>query len=258
MRTALRHMAVRNLTATQWVYLSVHALLCLIGFLVLRSSDTALAAVGASLVAAGIVGLVVFAYVQMNDQLRVRIDATLQAGIVKAFPARAAQIKTEYDTRLAVAHRQIDLMGFGLKAFREDFREDRLAELANRVESVRILLLDPESPSVAGSYAKQRDKEEGNRTGQIEGDIRAFVSQYASLILDGRIQVRLYECLPSINVFRIDNVLFWGPYLVKEQSRNTPTLLVADGGYLFEPITEHFGRIWTDLSRPVPESWLKS
>ena len=106
----------------------------------------------------------------------------------------------------------------------------------------------------------QRDAEEGNAPGSISTDVQEFLDRTAEVRVQhpDRFQVRLYTALPSINVFRVDDELFWGPYLVRRQSRNTPTFLVSRGGGLFDRIVEHFELLWSDgelshePTRPLP------
>jgi len=59
-----------------------------------------------------------------------------------------------------------------------------------------------------------------------------------------------------VNIFRVDNKMFWGPYLIKQPSRNSPTFLLRQA-ILFDRLLEHFERIWKDdsLSRPIPNNW---
>ncbi|OAI45016.1 hypothetical protein AYO43_08640 [Nitrospira sp. SCGC AG-212-E16] len=170
------------------------------------------------------------------------------------------RIRQDYVQRLEKAEEQIDIIGFGLSSFREDFLDDfsKWKQRAN----VRILLVDPEFPSGELSYANQRDTEEKNSLGKIASDVRKFVEVVGSLISedgDRVFDIRLYRCLPSLNIFRIDDELFWGPYLVGEQSRNSPTFLVQRGGILFDRFTRQFECIWKDdkFSRPIPKAWLK-
>lgn len=165
-----------------------------------------------------------------------------KSGIIKVFPSRQVTISNEYATRLASLHSHLDILGFGLRAFREDHFSSyaKWKEHAN----IRVLLLDPNSPSPDLSFSAQRDKEEHNAEGAIRTDVKTFLRVTAPL-RDRRFQVRFYKCLPSINIFRIDDELFWGPYLIHEQSRNTPTILVGQG-MLFERIMAHFDRIWND------------
>jgi len=53
--------------------------------------------------------------------------------------------------------------------------------------------------------------------------------------------------------------MFWGPYLIRSQSRNAPTFVVRHGGELYRRLMWHFDTIWADdnLSRnPTPEDAL--
>jgi hypothetical protein len=166
-----------------------------------------------------------------------------EAGLVQVFPGRSVRIRDEYDRRLAKARHHVDVLGFGLRSFREDYGT-RLVELATRAQ-VRLLLLDPTFPMLA-SYALQRDQEERNTAGSIAGDVREFLIQVLPSVRSqgDRVAVRLYRTLPMVNIFRVDSELFWGPYLIGDQSRNSPTLLVREGGYLFTRLMDHFETVW--------------
>lgn len=71
--------------------------------------------------------------------------------------------------------------------------------------------------------------------------------------------IRLYRCLPSINFFRIDGDVFWGPYLIRDASRNMPTFLMEKDGKLSQRLINHFDKIWNDdqLSREIPSEWYR-
>jgi hypothetical protein len=243
-----------------WLYVVCHAVLILAGLLLGRQSrDTIWFAVGGSLIAAGIAGWVIFVYVLVSEQVSDRLDVLVKFGVVKAFDARSVRIRQEYVQRLDAARDQIDIIGFGLSSLREDFG-DHFAKWKPRV-NVRVLLLDPEFPSAELSYARQRDNEENNIVGKIAGDVKKFIEDIGNLIgkINGHtFEIRLYQCLPTLNIFRIDDELFWGPYLVGEQSRNTPTFVVKRGGILFDRFSGQFNRIWESkqLSRDVPKEWL--
>ena len=239
-----------------------HFVVVLIGFIMCQQNPTSLwFAVGSSLIAGGIAGVVIFVYVFMAEQVSAKLDILNEFGFTAAFDARSVRIRQEYVQRLEKAGDQIDVIGFGLSSFREDFLNDfpKWRQRAN----VRILLLDPEFPSVELSCANQRDIEEKNSPGKIANDVRKFVEEMGALTLAGgdhTFDVRLYRCLPTLNIFRIDNELFWGPYLVGEQSRNSPTFLVRRGGILFDRFTKQFECIWKNetYSRSIPKAWLNT
>ncbi|MBI2710057.1 MAG: hypothetical protein HYX34_10230 [Actinobacteria bacterium] len=243
-----------KLTSRNWIYLLLHVIVFVVGVLFVRERGAVASGVGASLIAAAIAGWVLFVWVMVNQEQARRLDVLAGLGLIDAFTARSSQIKQRYDDRLAGARQSIDIMGFGLRQLREDYLND-FSSWAARAH-VRILLIDPDAPGPATTYATQRDTEEGNAVGGIASDVREFLAQTADVRqrLPEGFQVRLYSALPSINIFRVDDELFWGPYLVKTQSRNTPTFLVSRGGGLFDRLVEHFEALWNDpsLSHPPP------
>ena len=237
---------VGRLTPGHAVYLLLHVVLFVGGLLFVREEGAFAAGVGSSLIATALAGWVLFVWVMLNQELGRRVEVLATLGLVDAFTARSTRIKEEYDRRVIDARQSIDIMGFGLRQLREDYVND-FERWASRAR-VRILLIDPDAPDSATCYSTQRDEEEGNAHGAIAGDVREFLRQTAG-IRDrhpGRFEVRLYTALPSINIFRVDDELFWGPYLIKTQSRNTPTFLVRRGGGLFDRLVEHFDELWAD------------
>jgi hypothetical protein len=111
---------------------------------------------------------------------------------------------------------------------------------------VRILLPDPNFPTPEFSLADYRDREENHSVGHTRADIEAFEKAVSELtgLKRSNFHVARVSCIPSINVFRIDDDIFWGPYLMHRQSRNTPTLLATRGGYIFSALEEHFEALW--------------
>ena len=177
----------------------------------------------------------------------------------RIFAGRSVRIRKEYDERLEGASEAIDIMGFGLSHLREDYGEafDRWAERA----VVRLLVLDPDFPESRCCIADLRDVEEGNSKGDIATDVKKLIGTCRGLLADrpGRFKIRLYRCLPSINFFRIDSEIFWGPYLIGDVSRNMPTFLMREHGELSRKLMEHFEKIWGNekFSRDVPKDWLE-
>ena len=226
------------------IWLFGHLVLIASGFAIIGwFEQTPIQAVGASFVATGGAGCVLYLYVRASDNLRERIEIVTRYGFVDVFPARQTRIKGEYDARLDVASHNIDILAFGLASFREDYG-DRLAELKARAD-IRILLIDPAYPTPEHGYAQQRDKEEGNSANVIDRNVKDFLKACTEIV-DNRLQIKLYTCLPSVNIFRIDDELFWGPYLIGKPSRNMPTFIVRRGGIIFDVLLEHFDDIWSN------------
>lgn len=260
----------RKIKANHWVYLVLHLVLFLVGLLLVVYSNTLMKSdpltsaialsVGGSIMATAFVGWVLFLHVWLSQDEFRRMEILRKFGFIEAFEHRSMTIRHEYETRLKNANEGIDIMGFGLRALQEDYHKD-FVKWANRA-TVRILLLDPEFPNSEFSVANQRDKEEGNDQGDIRRDVQAFLRSCSDLMRNKqpRFEIRLYRCLPSINMFRIDDDLFWGPYLIGDVSRNFPTFLVSRQGILYRRLQGHFDRIWSDetFSRAVPVQWLES
>jgi hypothetical protein len=236
-------------TPTNLLWVFGHLVLVLIGILLIAAGVTfgvskeLAEALGSGVLATGIAGEVLFLYVARSDSTRARLELFTQAGLLKIFPHRSVRMRDEYDSRLRDA-REIDVLGFGQSSFRQDY-SSQFQQLAAHAR-IRVILLDPDYPSGGLSLAEIRDKEEGNRAGQIRNDVEEFIRTTKQIAGLDRTQfkVRIFRAIPSISFFRIDDVIFWGPYLITEQSRNTPTLLVQRGGFLFERLKQHFDHIW--------------
>jgi hypothetical protein len=246
--------------ALHWLYLSLHLVLLVIGLLLVREGGTIWIAVGGSLIAAAMAGWVLFLHVWLSQEGFRRLEILQKFGLVDAFEQRSINIKQEYDARLSLAHEAIDIMGFGLRSLRQDYHS-MFEGWATRAK-VRILLLDPEFITAEHCLADQRDREENDETGTISRDVHAFVRDCSELLKNRHLhfEIRLFCCLPSVNIFHIDDGLFWGPYLIGDVSRNLPTFLVDERGILYGRLLEHFDRIWSNsaFSRPVPNEWLES
>lgn len=231
------------------IYLSTQMLLLLGGALVIAEGGKVGFAIGASMVAAGASGLVAFGWILHSEGEGDRQRSFDAFGLVAAFPARSIQIKSEYESRLSTARKQIDIMGFGLNSLREDFL-GQFRAWSDRAP-VRVLLVDPDAPSRDHSFSSLRDAEESRRVGETRDEIVRFIADTRALWGDPavRFSLRLARTLPSVNLFRIDSVAFWGPYLISTDSyghtsRNLPTMIVRSPGYMYERLIEHFDQIW--------------
>jgi hypothetical protein len=243
-------MFATKLSPASLIWLVVHGAVALAGILLLRLPELhALVGrglaegVGGSLIAGGVIGLALFVYVRSNERTLKRLEILSDAGLIAVFPFRSVRIKSEYDTHLQNAQ-HIDIVGYGLSAFREDYAEHFASW--SRECRIRILLLDPEFPSPDLSLADRRDIEEGRPAGDTKAHVLAFEQLLSSVagINKANFELRRMKAIPSINLFRIDDVIYWGPYLFGVQSRNTPTLLAARGGFLFSALQAHFEELW--------------
>jgi hypothetical protein len=135
---------------------------------------------------------------------------------------------------------RLDLLGMSLKHFQQDVG----AELAGWVHErenlhIRIVLLNPNSP-----YCDIRDGEEGGPVGEIS----EWGLRLTEIVLQAghpRIKVRWHNTLPTVNMYRLDDVMFIGPYLIGRLSRLTTTLEVDVKGLFAEQYLQHFENLWS-------------
>jgi len=206
---------------------------------------------GLSILAAGVTGLVMVGYIVVTDTVRNQITVLQDFGIRDYFDSNTTPIRGEYAARLNVHNRQIDVLGLGLSHLRRDFGR-QLTSWAT-YGSVRILLIDPFFPSTQFSMADQRDSEEKESAGSIRWEVGQWLKETQQLRRDhpDSFRVRLYRCTPTVTMVRAGKEAFWSPYLMHRASSSTPTMLVHQGGLLFDVISDHFEAIWSsdELSR---------
>ena len=251
-------MRLKSISPASIIWVLLHTILFLFGIIVFEVPAVGqwigvpmAQALGGGLAATGAAGVFIYLYLRQADQLTRSITIFSEGGLTDIFAGRAARIRAEYDRRLG-RFKELDVIGFGLSSFREDYKGDfeRWAQNAR----VRVLLADPDFPSRNASVANIRDREEGSPDGKIVGDIDQFLKECRAITAKyPSFQIRLMRCIPSTNIFRIDREIFFGPYLMGRASRNSPTFICKEGGFLFSALRDHFEAIWSsnDFSRPI-------
>ena len=208
-------------------------------------------AVGIGLLSAAIAGLSLTGYVLVSDTTRNRIQILWEIGFRDIFHTNTTSIAGEYGKRFQEHQKSIDLLGTGLERLRRDFG----ASFAAWAQSgkVRLLVIDPYFPCRDFPISKARDREEGNSGSGIEGQVRAFEEHTRVLreTYPETFEVRAYRCTPTLTLVRIGKELFWAPYLVNKTPSEAPTMLVKEGGILYETLMEHFEYIWSDYAVPI-------
>lgn len=246
-----------KLRPTSIIWILVHTIVFLVGIIVFDVPQIAAflgkpfaEALGGGLAATGAAGVFIYVYVRQADSLSESINLIAQSGLTKIFEGRAARIKAEYDQRLRKFD-YLDVIGFGLSDFREDYKTE-FARWAQH-SKVRLLLIDPHFPTPDHSFAELRDREEKTNPGKIAADVKQFAHEFAELSRSSQnFQIRLMRCTPGLNIFRIDDEIFFGPYLMDRASRNSFTFECRRGGFLFTALLSHFEAIWTNPTLSTP------
>ncbi len=178
----------------------------------------------------------------LNSRIPVH-DFVQAAGIQDVYSERLGIVKSqEYVPRQETVSRRVDILGLGLWNFYVDVGP-QLKGMAKRGVRIRILVLDPEWDGIA----KFRDAEDKQRSGTLASEVIDLTKTIMSY-RNPKIQIRWYRATPTINVYRLDDVMFAGPYFVDRPSRNTFTLRLSPQGFLYEQFSQHFESLWNSHS----------
>jgi hypothetical protein len=198
---------------------------------------------------------------------------------LSVFPGRGDAFFKLYDDALADIRGELDIFSLKLKRFRREHERTLMERAAST--RIRVALLDPAFPLPEDhvSLAAIREKEERSAVGAIRRDVAEWagvIARYNQAVAAGRIvpegdsglAVRLYNILPTINLFRVDTNLFVGPYLLDVEDRETPTFLLRSAttgpasmeATMFRVYQRHFDAMWNDARtrniEDVPEDEL--
>lgn len=164
-------------------------------------------------------------------------------GLQQIFRLRADK-NGEADTQLLPQAKELDGIAFGLKTFRSAHTED-IEQLLLRGGRIRLLAMHPDSP-----FVKQREREENEVEGQIAKSIVDLV-EWAKTLKErtgGDISIRYYRSMTLDFYWRLDDVLYVGPYLYGRASQATLTYKYKKGGMGYREYSRYFEDLWNDMS----------
>lgn len=189
--------------------------------------------IGTSLIAGALMSLATLWIDQIRNGEEIRVRDLVETGLVAAYTRR--NLTEEYDALVANA-KVIDITGYTLKSFSEQ-NEEALRKRAaqNNPILVRILLVDPNSES-----SKIMEHAENQPTGQYSGSRDSLLKALGNI---PGVEVRLSPRHLSMMIYRIDDILFTGPYPASAKSAKAFTLKLGQG-WLFERQIEDFEALW--------------
>lgn len=185
--------------------------------------------------------------------LRDELSAS-EAGLIRMsldFPVRT------YSDWLQEARSGIRILNTWTHTF---VRYDKLfKEAVERGADLQVLLLDPSSP-----FARQRSLDLNLNSEEVPKNIRASVRQMASLYMelggdDGRLELRLFNRLPSFSMHLVDDRGFIGFFPHATRTTGFPLWEIRMDSPFGEHVHDEFERIWehstpVDLSPYLPAS----
>ena len=214
---------------------AVGLILSIVSTLFSGAWNTAFISVGCSLIASGLVIVCHDFFVEKKT-----VSMLDEWNITKIFATRAEK-NAESDPELTKTKYRIDAVAFGLGSFRGKHTPKVEACLRNGV-NIRIITMNPESP-----YTEVRDMEEGKAQGQTRHSIEKLVEWADKLNASsrkGKIVIKGYSCMTLDFYWRVDNVLYIGPYWYGVDSQQTITYKFVDGGKGFTQYTDYFETLW--------------
>lgn len=211
-----------------------------VGIALTEYGDERSVAIGTSLIASGLVALatILVDFVRSGEQLR--IAELSKAGLLAVQNRRDLG---EYEPLVRKAY-QIDVAGYTLRSF----TEANIGHIRERLGSgspirVRMLMVDPST-----SIAKAMQKNEGHPPGSYTKSHKAVQSLLAGL--EESVEVRTIDFPLPAMIYRIDDILYTGPYPKNEPSRLATTYKIGRKGWMFEKTIKEFESLWSE-ARPV-------
>lgn len=181
-------------------------------------------------------------WVRTSAQLSAIQNTNVEWGLEHIYRLRAEK-NVEADALLLKPDvKELDGIAFGLKTFRSAHTEDVENCLINGTR-IRLLTMNPASP-----FVKQRELEENEVGGQIEKSIVDLVEWATALKkrTGGDISIKYYNSMTLDFYWRVDRVLYVGPYLYGRASQATLTYKFEKGGLGYKEYTRYFEDIWNN------------
>lgn len=201
--------------------------------------DNICLSIGCSLIASGLVILMHDFFIE-----RKTISELNDWKLTKIYSTRAEK-NADSDPQLDKARYVVDAIAFGLKAFRTK-QTKRVEACLRRGVNFRIITMDPES-----QFVRQRELEENETEGQIKHTIEDLVT-WANKLNDkgfkGRILVKGYNTMTLDFYWRVDDVIYVGPYWYNVSSQQTITYKFERDGKGFTTYSEYFESLWENES----------
>lgn len=230
-----------KLAKRQTIYGLIVAVVLLIGCLLIGLGSPVTLAVGTSLVASGIVGLLEILHRYLVGEESHIVGLAEEAGLIGLYNRRDLE---RYHHLMANATDAIDICGYSLRSFFDSFRDVLLAK-ANEIPSfrARILLVDPSI-----KVSKAREKAEQVAHGTFQTAMQTLASTFANCT---NIEIRLLSEPLTTMVFRIDDTMFIGPQFNSVPSRAAPTFEVVStrNSWLFKTYAREFDELWNVSTR---------
>lgn len=234
-------------TLINTIILSIGIILVLFGTLIYNAMvvSTTVISIGASLIASSVVSYI-STYAMMVRALQ--NEVTEKWGIQSIAENRGI-MNAKVDEYLNKTIREMDIIAYGLKSFRESKEQVIIHQLQSGMH-LRIITVNPDS-----SLLTIKDDDENKNKGSTEGSIVDLVLWMDNLKDKYRnnVELKLIDRLPTELYFRMDNMIFVGPYELLRESQQTITfqfMTNTDGGNYYQ---NYFNQLWNIAIEWAPD-----
>lgn len=177
----------------------------------------------------------------IDDLFIEKLQNIKEWGLTKIFKTRAEK-NAESDPMLEHHDvKTLDGIAFGLSSFRCNREYDVLSCLQNGM-NMRLLTMNPNT-----EFVRQRAIEEKVHPDSIHDSILGLV-EWANKLnkqsTNGKIEVKYYNAMTLDFYWRVDDVIYVGPYMYNIVSQQTITAKFSDEGKGFALYTRYFDSLW--------------
>lgn len=118
---------------------------------------------------------------------------------------------------------------------------DEIRKMVSEGGKIRILVLDPES-----KMAQVRAESLGRSNAYIREGILTCLEDLNALKKESPdgVEIKVYDTIPSISVYKADDMVFIGHYILGVHAVEGPQLELETGKYYADIIVEHFKKLW--------------
>lgn len=228
--------ALKFIVLTRMFWTIVFLGIIVVGIALTEYGDERSVAIGTSLIASGFVALatILVDFVRSGEQLMV-VELS-KAGLLAVHARRDLD---EYERLVRKAY-QIDVAGYTLRSF----TEANIGHIRERLSSgnpirIRMLMVDPSTP-----VAKAMQKNEGHPPGAYTKSHQAIQNLLEGL--QDSVEVRTIDFPLPAMIYRIDDIIYTGPYPKNEPSKLATTYKVGRRGWMFEKTVKEFEKLWSE------------
>ena len=219
------------------VIILVGIILCVASAFNTEPWNNILLSTGCSLIASGLVILMHDFFIERKK------TSPIDSWKLQRIAMTRSDINSDCSAELKKAKYQVDIVAFGLQSFRNKQSREIESYLKKGI-NFRILAMNPNSEFVK---AREVEEDDTNIKNSIE-KLVVWANQLNSKKHKGKIIIKGYNCMTLDFYWRVDNIVYVGPYWYGYDSQQTITYKFAEGGNGYSLYTNYFEKLWEDTT----------